>query len=175
MKSNDIGRFVMQKQRIRAMLAGALATLAPIALAAGCGGGSGSSTASRAEGPPPSELNGTYGTTLRKADLPANPAPGLTSGSRTWTLKIARTGGVDNGPALTIGDNQLGELESSRLGVSGDRLFLHKEICDAGPRFVESEYRWHISGKTLRLEPVKVGCSDKVASTVLSAEPWRRR
>jgi hypothetical protein len=168
----------MQEQRIQTTLAGALAALRPVAtaLAAGCGGGSGGgSTASRAEGPPPSGLVGTYGTTVRKADLPGRPAPELTSGSRTWTLNIARTGGVGNAPALTIVNDQLGTLESSRLGVSGDRLFLHKEDCAVGPQFVESDYRWHLAGKTLRLEPVKVGGSDKVAVTILSAEPWQRR
>jgi hypothetical protein len=112
--------------------------------------------------------------TLRSRDLPRDPPPELTDRAENWTLKIANTGGVGNGSAITLVNKQLGTLESSRFGVVGDRIRLHNEECAANSGTVESEYRWKLSGKTLRFTAVKNDCRDKVALTLFTAEPWRR-
>src|SRR5436190_21066019 len=147
---------------------------------AGCGGGGGSnsSTAGASEGPPPVNLVGTYKTTLKPRDLPPNPSPALTPGG--WTLTIATKGGPGGGPALTItSGHESGALTSAKLGVSGNTLFLHNEECEnkAGNNltFVESEYRWRLSGKTLRLTNVKNGCPDKIDLTILTAAPYTKQ
>src|SRR5689334_3497197 len=76
------------------------------AMLAGCGAGSGDArhTSALAARPPsvPATLVGRYTTTLRRSDLPADPPPELTHGSSTWHLTVAPSGGIGNGPAVTI-------------------------------------------------------------------------
>ncbi len=167
---------------IRSRASFTAAALLAAAGVAGCGGdsdagksGAKASTATQAERSAPPDLVGTYSMTLKRRDLPANPPPELTDRAEKWSLKIANTGGPDNGPALTLINDQLGVLESSRLGVIGNRILLHNEECAAGPALVESEYTWQRSANTLRFRVVKNGCKDKVALTLLTAEPWSKR
>ncbi len=160
-----------------------LVLLAPaLMVVAACGGGgdSNSSTAGASEGPPPANLVGAYTTTIKSSDLPPNPSPPLTDGGPDWTLTIATKGGPGGGPALTIASSQdSSALTSAKLGVSGKTLFLHKEECEnksgTNTTFVESEYRWSLSGKTLRLTNVKNGCPDKVDLTILTAAPYAKQ
>jgi hypothetical protein len=162
-----------------------LAAVAALALSlAGCGddGGGGASKGTTAtsapklvERPAPAGLVGTYSMTLKRGDLPSNPPRELTDQAERWTLKISNTGGPDNAPALTLINDKLGTLESSRLGVIGERIRLHGEQCAVGPALVESEYEWRRSAKALRFIAVKNGCKDKVALTLLTAEPWIKR
>jgi hypothetical protein len=179
MKSNDNGRIRMPKMGImRTGLAACGLALAGL-ISTGCGGGGGSSSSSTsAGGPPPAELVGTYTTTLKRSDLPKPVPPEFTSGLK-WELKIARSGGIDNAPNLVI--NNLPStggccLENPTLSVSGDTLNLTHETCESsGYTFVNSAYRWKLSGKTLLLTLTKPGCPDKVAQTILASEPWRKR
>jgi hypothetical protein len=147
--------------------------------AVGCGGddngGSATVASSPAQGTVPADLVGTYAMTLKPSDVPPNPPPELTDRAEKWTLKIANTGGPDNGPAFTIINDQLGTLESSRLGVDGDRILLHEEECAVAPAPVESEYRWRRSGKTLLFTEITNGCKDDVVLTLLTSEPWLKR
>jgi hypothetical protein len=113
--------------------------------------------------------------TLERGDLPANPPAELTDRADRWTLKIANAGGPNNAPALTLINDQLGPLESSRFGLIGTRILLHEEECAVAPAPVESEYTWERSAKTLRFTAVKNGCNDKVALTLLTAGPWAKR
>jgi hypothetical protein len=158
------------------------AALLICASAAGCGDNSDegkkkadSSAKAPAERLAPAELVGTYSMVLKPTDLPANPPPELTDRAERWTLKIANTGGPNNSPALALTNDQLGLLESSRLGVIGNRILLHDEECAVAPALVESEYRWERDGTTLRFTAVKSGCKDKVSLTLLTAEPWAKR
>jgi hypothetical protein len=114
--------------------------------------------------------------TLKPGDLPSNPPPELTDGGRKWTLEIANSGGVGGGSAFTIASDSQGVLESPQMGVAGDRILLHKEECarKTGDALVESEYRWSLRGNTLGLDPVKNGCGDDVALTILTSEPWAK-
>jgi hypothetical protein len=148
------------------------------AVLAGCGssGDSSSSSASAAAGgPPPASLVGTYGTTLQASDLPANPPPELTDGSKSWTVKIAKTGGPGGSPTLTIANDQAGVLESPKLAVAGKTIYLPKEECanNAGSDvlFNNARYTWALNGKTLTLSDPKDVCPDKVAVTILTAHP----
>jgi hypothetical protein len=162
-----------------------LAAVAALALSfAGCGdnGGGGASKRTAAPSAPkpaersaPADLVGTYSMTLERGDLPSNPPRELTDQAERWTLKISNTGGPDNAPALTLINDKLGTLESSRFGVIGERILLHEEECAVGPALVESEYAWKRSAKTLRFIAAKNGCKDKVALTLLTAEPWTKR
>jgi hypothetical protein len=159
-------------------------TLSAIALvaAAGCGGsddGSGGSSktpAKAAEARAPSELVGTYTTTLKSSDLPADAPAELTSGSKQWRLTIANSGGVDDGPVFAIANGDLGALENPSFGVKDDVILLHREECGAGGKpFYENAYRYELSGKTLTLTRVKNGCVDKVAETILTSEGWTKQ
>jgi hypothetical protein len=149
--------------------------------AGGCGGddnkenGSTATAPSRAEDQAPAGLVGTYAMTLKPSDLPPNPPQELTDRAEKWTLKIANSGHPNGGRAFTIINNQLGKLESSNFGVVGDRILLHDEECAVAVAPVESEYRWRLSGKTLRFAEVKNGCKDKVVLTLLTSEPWFTR
>src|SRR3954451_5464363 len=153
---------------VAGLLAGALA---------GCGssGSSGDKTTSTAstaaEGPPPPALVGTYTTTLKKSDLPPNPASELTNHAERWQLRIATTGGNAGGPAFTIVNPTLGALESPTSAVTGSSVALHKEECAADSSTVDSFYTYTLSGKQLTFKTVKNGCSDKVAETILTSEP----
>src|SRR5690242_4278547 len=105
-----------------------IALAASAALLGGCGDRSGDTThtstpAARAAAVP-TTLVGEYTTTLRRSDLPANPPPELTHGSSTWQLTVARSGGVDNGPAVTIANAKLGVLESTNVEAQGGTVLL---------------------------------------------------
>jgi hypothetical protein len=160
----------------------AFAALAGCAAMLGaCGGGSSGAathtTAPAAQSPVvPATLVGRYTTTLRPSDLPANPPPELTDGSSTWQLTVARSGGIDNGPAVTIANAKLGVLESSNFAARGDTLLLRHENCAAaGTRhFYDNRYRYAVSGGTLRLTTMSNDCTDRVAQTILTSRPWHR-
>jgi hypothetical protein len=128
---------------------------------------------------PPSNLVGTYTTTLARSDLPAKPPPELTGVSRTWKLTIASSGGPSAGPALTItnADAGLGQsLESSALRVRGHTLLLHDEVCDAGgsQALYDNAYAYRLTGRALTLRTVRNRCADDVAQTILTSQPWKR-
>jgi hypothetical protein len=148
-------------------------------VAAGCGdddGGASETTSTAAtESPPPAELLGTYAMHLKPSDVPPNPPPELTDEAESWTLKITKTGAPGGGPALTIINDALGELESSPVGVEGDHILIHDEECAVSTAPVESEYEWAIDGDELRFTAVASGCDDDVVLTLLTAEPWMRR
>jgi hypothetical protein len=124
----------------------------------------------------PSELLGTYMTTLKQSDLPPNPASELTDGMPKWELTIANSGGLDNGPVFSIASAKLGSFEGPSFSVRGDRITLHREECAAGGdvRFYENEYRFELSGKTLTFTEINNSCPDKVALTVLTSRPWTK-
>lgn len=157
----------------RLLVAGVAIALSPALASCGDDGGSGSSTAATSgEGPAPEELVGTYAMTLKAADVPPNPAPELTDQAEHWTLKIDNAGSPDGGPAFTIVNDALGTLESSRLGVSGDRVYLHDEECAPESAPVESVYSWKLDGDALNFTTVDNGCGDDVVETLLTSEPW---
>jgi hypothetical protein len=136
---------------------------------AGCGGGSSSD-----EGVP-TELVGTYTTTLEPSDIPANAAPELEAGD--WELVIATSGAPDDGPALAINHPTKGNLEAPGLTVDGDTLKLEQEECaqKVGYVFYDNEYSWKLDGSTLTLTTVKNDCPDRVAETILTSHPWMRQ
>jgi hypothetical protein len=150
------------------------------AMLGGCGGGSGDAThtsAPAARAPAvPANLVGRYTTTLRRSDLPAAAPPELTDGSSTWQLTVARSGGIDNSPAVTIANAKLGVLESSNFAARGGTVLLRQEDCAAAgnQHFYDSRYRYTVSGGTLRFTTVSNGCKDKVAQTILTSRPWHR-
>jgi hypothetical protein len=137
-----------------------------VALAA-CGGGSSSSEAV------PSELVGTYTTTLEPADIPAGAAPELEPGD--WELVIATSGAPDDGPALAINQPTKGNLEAPGLTVDGDTLKLEQEECaqKVGYVFYDNEYSWKLDGSTLTT--VKNDCPDRVAETILTSNSWTKQ
>src|SRR3954454_18845284 len=88
----------------------ALAVAALFAVA-GCGSDDDSDTTAKApaesaEQTAPAALVGKYTTTLKPSDLPPNPPAELTSGSKQWTLTIANSGGIDDGPAFAIANGE---------------------------------------------------------------------
>jgi hypothetical protein len=137
---------------------------------AGCGGGDGAVI--------PTELVGTYTTTLEQGDLPADPAIELVDGGPSWKLTVAETGGPDDGPALVIdsANERVGNLEAPSLRVEGDHLFLDKEECFENGSYVfyDNEYQWAFDGSTLTITPVVNQCGDKIALTILTSRPWTK-
>jgi hypothetical protein len=124
----------------------------------------------------PSDLLGTYTTTLKRGDLPTKPPRELTYGPRTWKLTIANSGGPNGSDAFTIANASLGPLESSPFSVQGNNILLHNEECDAGgtATFYDNEYSYKLTGQTLTLTTIKNQCSDQVTRTILTSEPWRK-
>lgn len=100
----------------------------------------------------------------------------MTDGSRIWKLTITNSGGVSGGRAFTLANAKLGELESSSFVVQGDKILLHGEECDAGgtQSLYDNEYGYTLVGQTLRFTTVTNRCSDRVASTILTSEPWTK-
>ena len=137
-------------------------------------GGTASSATSGGAIPP--ELLGTWTTSLKKADLPADVPPELANAATKWQLEIAETGGTDNGPVLSIVNPDLGQLEGPALEVSGDRLRLVQEECAAGgdTQFFDNEYSYEVQGDTLTINVVTNQCADRVAETILTSEPWSK-
>jgi hypothetical protein len=155
-----------------ATLSAALSACA-IALA-GCGGSSSSEEAV------PSELVGTYTSTLEQSDLPKNAAPELEAGD--WETVVATSGAPDGGPALAINylpEGEDGNLEAAGLAVEGDRFLLEDEECAAGSdgqyAFYDNEYSWKLTGSTLTLATVTNDCPDRVAETILTSHPWTKQ
>jgi hypothetical protein len=162
----------------RTCAAGAATCLA-LAVASGCGSDNNKSASparkQSAETAAPKQLVGEYAMTLKSGDLPPNPVRELTDGSKSWTLRIANSGGVNNAPALSLENDQLGGLESSRFGVIGQRIVLHSEECPPTGKPVESEYTWTLKGRKLRFSGGRGACPDKVQLTLLTAKPWTRK
>jgi hypothetical protein len=136
---------------------------------AGCGGGSSS------EEGIPSEVVGTYTTTLAQSDIPADAAPELEAGP--WELVIATSGAPDDGPSLAINHPAKGNLEGPGLTVEGDRFLLEQEECAAGgtTKFYDNEYTWQLDGSKLTLTTKKNDCPDRVAETILTSHPWTKQ
>jgi hypothetical protein len=144
----------------------------------GCGGDEAATptaTPAAKDAGPPAELLGTYTTRLKSTDVPS-PAPPELDGQYRWTLRITKDGGPDDKPALTIVRTPDDVLESSAMAATGDVLKLTGEECaqKSGDTIVSSSYRWKREGDSLRLTVVQHGCADKVAETILTAEPWKR-
>ena len=150
--------------------------------AAACGGSSEPKTTSTPPAAParkpaaaavPQELKGKWTTTLRKADAP----PGLRL-SNPFSVTIADTGGVDNGPAFTLANSQEAmEGETSVPVVDGDTITLRREGCfenNSVYRFYDNVYRYTISGDTLRFTVVKNACKDRWAESILTSAPFKR-
>ena len=156
-----------------------LVALAVALVAAGCGSSdkktASGATTSAAGGAAPSSLVGTYTMSLTKRDLAKNKAPELQE-SPKWELLIANTGGQGSGHALTLKNTKAGVLEAPDFSVSGDHIVVKKEECAAGgtTHFYDNEYRFAQAGKTLRFTKVRNSCPDRVAETVLTAEPWTK-
>jgi hypothetical protein len=150
------------------------------AMLGGCGGGGDAATATSAPAARaaavPETLVGRYTTTLRRSDLPADPPAELTHGSSTWQLTVARSGGIHNGPAVTIANATLGVLESSNFAAEGGTVLLRREDCEAAgdQHFYDNRYRYTVSGGTLRFTTVSNSCKDKVVQTILTSRPWHR-
>lgn len=170
----------MTRWLFSSVLAGALAVSV-----SGCGGSNSSTSAastasasgstSESGGTIPAALLGTWTTTLKASDLPANPPPEL-AGAKKWQLQIAETGGVDNGPVLSIvGD--LDQLEGPTPQVSGNELkLLHEECAASGTeQFFDNTYSYEIQGDSLRITTVSNQCADHVAETILTSEPWTKK
>jgi hypothetical protein len=153
----------MTKRLILIVAAGTLAlTLS------GCGG-------SDSEEGVPSQLAGTYVTTLEDDDLPANAPPELEAGR--WELAIGELEGADGGSFLAIDHPTHGTLEEPGLTIDGDLLTLNEEECaqDTGYAFYDNEYSWTLEGSTLTLATVKNDCPDRVAETILTSKPWTKQ
>ncbi|MEA2440890.1 MAG: hypothetical protein QOH76_2314 [Thermoleophilaceae bacterium] len=156
--------------------------LAAAMLVVGCGsddekaGTGAAAKPAAAGGPAPASLLGTYTTTLTKRDLARNGAAELQE-SPEWELVVANTGGSGSGRILTLKNKTAGALEAPDFSVSGDRIVLTKEECAAGgsPHFYDNEYSFKQAGKTLRFTKVRNSCSDRVAETILTSEPWTRK
>jgi hypothetical protein len=135
----------------------------------GCGG------RSSEDGDIPTELVGTYTTTLEPADIRANAAPELEAGE--WELVIATSGAPDGGPALAINHPTKGNLEAPGLTVDGDTLKLEQEECaqKLGYVFYDNEYSWKLDGSTLTITTVNNQCPDRVAETILTSHPWTKQ
>jgi hypothetical protein len=123
--------------------------------------------------PIPEELKGKWTTTLDKADAP----PGLHV-FNPFSVTVSDTGGVDNGPAFTLGNSQEAiEGETSRPVVDGDTITLRGEGCfenNSVYRFYDNVYRYTISGDTLRFTVVKNACKDRHAESILTSGPFKR-
>jgi hypothetical protein len=122
----------------------------------------------------PAALIGTYTTTLKQSDIPANAPPEL--GELEWTLRIGDTGGPNGGPYLAIDSPTHGNLEAPALRVEGDRLFLdHEECADGGTeQFYDNAYSWELTGTELSIGTDTNQCADRVAETILTSRPWNK-
>lgn len=76
--------------------------------------------------------------------------------------------GVAPPPAALLGTYTT-TLKRSDVELSGEEC-----AQKTGDSIVSSSYTWKADGDTLRLTAVKHGCADKVAETILGAEPWKR-
>lgn len=159
-----------------------------VALSASACGGSGTPTAGTATsagtgseastaGAIPPELLGTWATTLKAADIPANAPEELKNAATKWQLVVAQTGGTDNGPVLSIVNPELGQLEGPTLQVQGNELKLLQEECAASGdvQFFDNTYSYQVQGGTLRITTVDNQCADRVAETILTSEPWTKQ
>ena len=140
------------------------------------GGESTKAASTAAIGTIPPDLLGTWATTLKAADLPAEVPPELTNAAAKWELQIAATGGTNNGPVLSIVNPELGQLEGPTFEVDGSQLKLLQEECAASgeTKFFDNAYSYTIKGDTLQITTVKNQCADRVAEIILTSEPWKR-
>jgi hypothetical protein len=172
---------------VRCVRSWGAAILLAVALGAagGCGGSESSAPATVTAGGPATEtsravlppaLIGTWTTTLKPADIPANAPPELADAAGQWRLEIAETGGPDNGPVLSIVHPEFGQLEGPSLEVEGDQLKLLQEECAASGEieFFDNAYSYKLEADMLTITTVSNECADRVAETILTSRPWVR-
>lgn len=122
--------------------------------------------------PPPQELIGTWVTKLRKRDAPA----GLDV-VNPFSVTIAPTGGVDDGPVFQIANGaEALEGETSLPVVVGDQITLRQEGCYLNNtyKFYDNVYSYEVSGDTLTFTLVKNSCKDRHAESILTSHPFKR-
>ena len=115
----------------------------------------------------PADLAGTWETTTRPSDIhdTDKPPKKLVAGKIEWQLEFHSTGGVDNGPSVTLNSDEFGTMPDS-LRIDGDQLVVgYGPPCDV--------FDWRIQGDKLTLKPTGSGCPKSSLSSVYSVN-WTR-
>ena len=115
----------------------------------------------------PAEFTGTWEATSRPSDIKDtdDPPAKLVAGKIKWQLEFHSTGGVDNGPSVTLNSDEFGTMPESLL-IEGDQLVVgYGPPCDV--------FDWTVEGDKLTLKPTGSGCPKSSLSSVYSAN-WTR-
>jgi hypothetical protein len=115
----------------------------------------------------PAEFTGTWEATSRPSDIKDtdDPPAKLVAGKIKWQLEFHSTGGVNNGPSVTLDSDEFGTMSESLL-IEGDQLVVgYGPPCDV--------FDWTVEGDKLTLKPTGSGCPKSSLSSVYSAN-WTR-
>jgi hypothetical protein len=158
-------------------LGGTLATLLLVAAPAlaGCGDEEKEGTAATRAGAVtpapapkskiPAELSGMWTATLKRTQRKDPPLHALKKKDLVFKLKFLGTGGVDNGPAMFV-ENDDPALESAQsVTVSDDRIMLDTPDCQFAYAVKDEQLTWTAIGDD---------CPHDGLSAVLTAGPWQR-
>ena len=123
----------------------------------------------------PQELLGQYEVTIPLDDLPQDAPVTPSAVTDKWTVTLAETGGPGDGPAFSIANGQAEPIEISNFQVKGDRILLKEETCAATGKPVDSEFKYELSGDQLTLSDPKDTCADRIAETILTSKPLKKK
>lgn len=113
----------------------------------------------------PAELSGMWTATLKRTQAKDPPLHALKKQDLVFKLKFLGTGGVDNGPVLSVKTDDL-ELESVQpVAVSGSRITVDVPEC---------QFAYAVKAEQLTWTAIGDDCPNDGLSAVLTAGPWQR-
>jgi hypothetical protein len=133
---------------------------------AACGSADSPEKTSASQSQIPEALEGTWQTTIdssRVVDAPHD----LTEPSTVWRLKFLGTGGKDNGPAIFLSNEQVGDV-AHPISLSGDEITLQSGTDCTRFDYVEID----LENLLIRSTEQDRGCPSTFISSVLQ-RPWR--
>ena len=157
-------------------LGGTLATLLLVAAPAlaGCGDEEREGTAATRAGAVtsaraprskvPVDLSGTWTATLKRTQRKDPPLHELKKKDLVFKLKFLGTGGVDNGPAMLVQNDDPALVSVQPVTVSGDRITVDVPEC---------EFAYAVEAEQLTWTALGDNCPNDGLSAVLTAGPWQ--
>ncbi len=113
----------------------------------------------------PAELAGTWTAMVKRTVVDDSPTKALRNKKLLFKLKFLGTGGIDNGPVLSVENaDPVLRAAQSITAISGDRITLTAEC----------QFAYAVKADQLTWTSIGNDCPHDGLSAVLTAGPWQR-